>query len=76
MAFPGPYIAPRADIQAWADNADEEAARWLRDYPEASHFGVDDGEIQCWLSDERFGATWLAEMEADAVERNARRVQH
>jgi hypothetical protein len=68
MAFPGPYAAPRADVQTWAENGDAGAARWLEKHPAATHFGVDDGDIYVAFGTEADGARWQADMEADADE--------
>jgi hypothetical protein len=45
------FLADRATVETWAADGDREAAGWLRDYPQASTFGVDDGAIHVWFRD-------------------------
>ena len=64
-----PYLADRATLRVWADDGDADAAKWLRDYPDATLFGIDDDAIQAWFASVRSGDAWLAMLARDTASR-------
>jgi hypothetical protein len=78
---PGPYLADRATVRAWADNGDATVSAFLESSDfggehaddqsfetalEATPiFGVYDGEIRVWFSIQAAADAWLAVTVAD-----------
>ena len=68
-----PYIADRATLIDWADNGDDTAARYLRDYPKCDRFGIDDGDVCVAFNTDEGATGWLSAMIADSAEQRANR---
>ena len=60
--WPAYCLLSRVEAEVIAENGDVDARDWVVHHPEATHFGVDDGNIVVRFPSEEGGKEWLRQI--------------